>query len=287
MATITKLEIIPLIYRLPEGRAYGMARGLTSIRQASLVKLTTDDGVEGIGEAWGPPSITKAYLELIASHFVGREVYGFEHVTSAILSTHYHFGIQNQMTSCLSGIDIACLDAIGKMLGLPVVKLLGGPARDRLPIYASGGYFTETPEKDFPEQLERLRLTGVKRAKIKIGADPQSDRERVSIARKVLGDDIGIIVDANGNYTVDETLDSMRRIADYGIEWYEEPLPPLDFNGYAVLRPRAPIPIATGEALYTAWEFKRLLDLSAVDVVQPDLSMCGGLRIGREIAMLA
>ena len=76
MATITKLEIIPLIYRLPEGRAYGMARGLTSIRQASLVKLTTDEGVEGIGEAWGPPSITKAYLELIASHFVGREVYG-------------------------------------------------------------------------------------------------------------------------------------------------------------------------------------------------------------------
>ena len=285
MATITKLEIIPLIYRLPEGRAYGMARGLTSIRQASLVKLTTDDGIEGIGEAWGPPSITKAYLELIASHFVGREVYGFEHVTSAILSTLYHFGIQNQMTSCLSGIDIACLDAIGKMLGLPVVKLLGGPARDRLPIYASGGYFTETPEKDFPEQLERLRLTGVKRAKIKIGADPQSDRERVSIARKVLGDDIGIIVDANG--MVDEALDSMRRIADYGIEWYEEPLPPLDFDGYAVLRPRAPIPIATGEALYTAWDFKRLLDLSAVDVVQPDLSMCGGLRVGREIAMLA
>jgi D-galactarolactone cycloisomerase len=93
-------------------------------------------------------------------YFIGREVYGFEHATSAILSTYYHFGIQNQMTSCLSGIDIACLDAIGKMLGLPIVKLLGGPARDRLPIYA-GGYFTETPEKDFPEQLERLGLNGV------------------------------------------------------------------------------------------------------------------------------
>ena len=124
MPTIAKLEIIPLIYRVPEGRAYGMARGLTSIRQTSLVKLTTEDGVEGIGEAWGPPSITKAYLDLIAPYFIGREVYGFEHATSAILSTFYHFGIQNQMTSCLSGIDIACLDAIGKMLGLPIVKLL-------------------------------------------------------------------------------------------------------------------------------------------------------------------
>jgi D-galactarolactone cycloisomerase len=250
--TIAKLEIIPLIYRLPKGHAYGMARGLTSLRQASLVKLTTDDGVEGIGEAWGPPAVTKAYLDLIASYFVGREVYGFEHAASAILSTHYHFGIQNQMTSCLSGIDVASLDAIGKMLSLPVCKLLGGPARDRLPIYASGGYFTEMPEKDFPEQLERLRVTGVKRAKIKIGAGPQSDGERVSIARKVLGEDTGIIVDANGNYTCDEALESMRRIADYGIEWYEEPLPPLDFEGYAVLRARAPIPLATGEALYTA-----------------------------------
>ena len=103
----------------------------------------------------------------------------------------------------------------------------------------------------------------------------------------MLGDDIGILVDANGNYTVDEALDSMRRIADYGIEWYEEPLPPLDFDGYAVLRARAPIPIATGEALYTAWDFKRLLDLRAVDIVQPDLSLCGGLRAGREIALLA
>jgi D-galactarolactone cycloisomerase len=86
---------------------------------------------------------------------------------------------------------------------------------------------------------------------------------------------------------VDEALDSMRRIADYGIEWYEEPLPPLDFDGYAVLRARAPIPSATGEALYTAWDFKRLLDLRAVDIVQPDLSLCGGLRAGREIALLA
>ena len=100
------------------------------------------------------------------------------------------------------------------------------------------------------------------------------------------GHEIGIIVDANGNYTVDEALASMRRIADYRIEWYEEQLPPLAFDGYAVLRPRAPIPIATGEALYTAWDFKRLLDLSAVDIVQPDLTMYGGLRAGREIALL-
>ena len=102
--TIAKLEIVPLIYRLPKGRAYGMARGLTSIRQASLVKLTTNGGVEGIGEARGPPAVTKAYLDLINSYFVGREVYGFEHAASAILSTHYHFGIRkSDDEGCPSG----------------------------------------------------------------------------------------------------------------------------------------------------------------------------------------
>ena len=287
MPTIAKLEIVPLIYRLPKGRAYGMARGLTSIRQASLVKLTTDDGVEGIGEAWGPPAVTKAYLDLIASYFVGREVYGFEHATSAILSTHYHFGIQNQMTSCLSGIDIACLDAIGKMLSLPVVKLLGGPARDRLPIYASGGYFTESRRKTFPNNSN-------------VCASPASSerRSRSALARNAIvsayrsPERYSAMIRASSSMRTattryDEALESMRRIADYGIEWYEEPLPPLDFDGYAALRARAPIPIATGEALYTAWDFKRLLDLCAVDIVQPDLSMCGGLRAGREIALLA
>ena len=154
-------------------------------------------------------------------------MYGFEHAASAILSTHYHSGIQNQMMSCLSGIDIACLDAIGKMLSLPVVKLLGGPARDRLPIYASGGSSPKSGER-LPRTTRNVCASAEsKRAKIKIGAGPQCDRERVSIARKVLGDDMGIVGDANGNYTYDKALESKRRIADYGIEWYEEPLPPL------------------------------------------------------------
>jgi D-galactarolactone cycloisomerase len=102
--TIAQLEIVPLIYRLPKGRAYGMARGLTSIRQASLVKLTTDDGVEGIGEAWGPPAVTKAYLDLIESYFVGREVYGFEHAARPALKASFY--------PLDRSADVFCWDAI-------------------------------------------------------------------------------------------------------------------------------------------------------------------------------
>jgi len=125
------------------------------------------------------------------------------------------------------------------------------------------------------------------RVKIKIGIGSASDAERVAAARTVLGEEVDLIVDANGNYTVDEALESMRRIADHRIFWYEEPLPPQDFDGYAELRRKASMPIATGEALYTAWDFKRLLELRGVDVVQPDLTLCGGIRAGREVALLA
>ncbi len=86
-----------------------------------------------------------------------------------------------------------------------------------------------------------------------------------------------LLVDVNGNYTVDLALESMRRIAPYGVHFYEEPLPPQDFRGYELLAARAPIPVATGEALYTVWDFARLIEARAVDVVQPDLTLCGGL----------
>ena len=95
------------------------------------------------------------------------------------------------------------------------------------------------------------------------------------------------MVDVNGNYTTDIALLSIRRIASYDIHFYEEPLPPTDYNGYAVLRPRSSIAIATGEALYTAHEFKRLMDINGADIWQPDLTLCGGLSVAREISTLA
>src|SRR6516225_5245020 len=113
MAKIAKVELIPLAHRLAKGRSYGMARGLAVARHTSIVQLVTDEGVTGIGEAWGPPKVTSAYYDLIAPYFVDRSVYDFEHVVSKILSTHYHAGIQTQVVACLSGIDMACLDVLG------------------------------------------------------------------------------------------------------------------------------------------------------------------------------
>jgi len=286
MARIRDIRLIPLAWRMPEVRAYGMARALTAERGSSLLEVETDDGVVGIGEAWGPAQATAGYLELIKGAYIGRELYDRELIWSDIICRRYHLGLQNQLTACVSGINIAIYDAIGKTLGLPVCKLLGGLGRDRIPVYASDGYITGDPENQLEAQLERIADKAFPAAKFKIGINPKSDEERVRLARRILGEDMLLLVDVNGNYTVDLALDSMRRIAPYDIHFYEEPLPPQDFRGYEILCARAPIPVATGEALYTVWDFERLIAARAVHVAQPDLTLCGGLDQAKGIALL-
>lgn len=287
MPTIQSIEATPLGVSFPPERAYGMARGLTSARGTTLVKVTTSDGVEGWGEIWGPAKPALGYLDVIRGYVEKSPLFGFAHVVSRIFSTHYHFGIQNQLLAVLSGLDVAILDAQGRTLGLSVADLIGGKAKDRVPVYASGGYITPDPEARLPEQIDRLAAAACPAVKIKIGISPESDEARVRQVRERLGEDVAILVDANGNYTLDQALESMARIAPYRIGWYEEPLPPQDLDGYRRLRKRASIPVATGEALYTAFDFKRLLDVGGADIVQPDLSLCGGIAQGRLIAQLA
>ena len=286
MARIRDIRLIPLAYHMPQIKAYGMARRLVSSRGTTLVEVETEDGVVGIGEAWGPVKAAAGYLEVIRDQFIGFELYDQAHVWSRITSGMYHLGLQNQMTALASGINIAIYDAIGKINGLPVCKLLGGKGRDHIPVYASGGYLTHDPENQLPAQLERVADKDFPGAKFKIGMNPKSDEERVKLARDLLGDDCLLLVDVNGNYTVDLTLESMRRTAPYGIHYYEEPLPPADVEGYKVLAQRAPLPVAAGEALYTIFDFDRLISARAVAVVQPDLTLCGGLDEARAIAVL-
>ena len=287
MARITDIKAIYLEHRLGEARAYGMARGLTAVRSATLIVVETDAGVTGVGEAWGPGAMVAGSLEVARPYFLGREVYDREQVPPAIYNQRYHLGIQNTVTTVLGGINIALYDAIGKLHGLPVYKLLGGLNADRVPAYASDGYFSNDPDNRLEAQLLRFRDRRFPGVKIKIGHSPANDAERCGRARDVLGADVALMVDANGNYTVDQALDSMRRIAPYDIHFYEEPLPPTDFDGYAELRARSTMPIATGEALYTAWDFKRLIEARGADVLQPDLTTCGGLDEAKAVWTMA
>ena len=283
MARIRDIRLIPLRYAMPAARAYGMARGLTAVRQASIVEVESEDGVTGIGEAWGPPHAVAAYLEVIRPFYLGRTLYQREHVASEVWGRLYHQGLQNGMTAAISGINTAIHDAIGKTLGVSVTDLLGGRGRETIPCYASDGYLTGDPEMQLDRQVERFRGHGYPGCKFKIGISPRSDAERCALVRDLLGPDALLMVDINGNYTVDLALESMRRTLEIGIHFYEEPLPPQDVEGYRRLSERAPVPVAAGEALYTVFDFARLMKDRAVDLVQPDITLVGGLDEARKI----
>ncbi|WP_439577242.1 mandelate racemase/muconate lactonizing enzyme family protein [Elioraea sp.] len=289
MARITDIRLVAVQHHLGAGMAYGMARGLTALRGAGIVLLETDAGVQGIGEAWGPSTVARAYLDLIRPYFIDTSVFGVRAVAQGIFAKHYHFGTQNQMIAALSGIDIAAHDAMGKLFGVPVSDLIGGRQRDRVPVYCSGGYFTEQDDHlaALSRQLEPHVESGFPAFKIKLGRRPDEDAVRARLARSIIGDRALLTVDVNGNYTVDAALESMRRMADADVHWVEEPLAPQDWSGYADLARRAPIPVATGEALYTLFDFRRLIDGRLAAILQPDLALCGGLDVARTVGILA
>jgi D-galactarolactone cycloisomerase len=286
MAKIRDIEIIPLVFTPPV--PYGSARGMARSRGGSLILLHTEDGIEGIGEAWGPPAVTRACLEVIKPFYIGQSVFAQQGAAQRVLAAMYHAGTQNQFISLMGGIDIAAHDAIGKMLNLSVAELIGGRLRERIPVYASGGYFTADDDQDraLAEQLEPNAGRGFTAFKIKIGRAPKEDARRVRLARHIIGGEALLTVDTNGNYTEDGVLDSMRLTAPFDIHWYEEPLAPQDWAGYRSLSARAPIRLATGEALYSVFDFRRLIDGRLVSVVQPDLTLCGGFAAARMIGML-
>lgn len=284
---IKSIQFLALSVPLGSGKAYGMSKSLATGRQSTLVRLTLENGIVGYGEAWGVPAVNKAFEPLLSGYLVGTDVFASEHTFTRILARHYHFGVQGGLMWALSGIDIACKDAMGKATGLPVSQLIGGQRIAAVPCYMSGGYLTETPEPDYRPQIEAMAKAGHRAIKIKVGLSPASDEDRVGLARELLGDDVEILVDINSNYTLDLALDTMARIEKYRIGWLEEPLSPQDFDGYSALRKRALMPIATGEALYTVHDFKRLTDVGGADILQPDLSLCGGFWQARKIAELA
>jgi D-galactarolactone cycloisomerase len=282
---IREISFIPLQAQL--SAAYGMSKALAAARAITLVRIELEDGTEGIGEAWGVPQVNLGLLPLLNGYMVGTNVLDIEHVYALMIARHYHFGVQGALMWCISGIDMAAKDAAGKLLKQPVHRLTGGRRIDRVPIYGSGGYLTENSARDFEPQIEAMIKGGHRSVKIKIGVSPANDEERVSIARRMLGPDAELLVDINSNYTLDLARESITRMAPYRIGWVEEPLAPQDFVGYELLQRWSPVPIATGEALYTVFDFKRLVDAHGADVLQPDLSLCGGFWQARQIAQLA
>ena len=282
---IRHVEPIPLRYPIPGG-AYGSARGLTPARVTTLVRLESDEGVIGLGEAYGPPLVVAAQVRELTPLFEGQDPFDWEVIWARALNGMYHWSRSGILVAALSAIEIACWDLMGKAMGLPAAKLLGGWNRDSVPLYASTGYFTEHPD-GYRRLLEAVAAEGHKRVKIKIGDGIASDLERIALAFEIVGPDAELMVDVNGNYTADLALRLAAELDPRRVLWLEEPLPPEDLAGYQRLRDGSSIPLAAGEAEALRLGFRELITRRLVDVVQPDITSCGGLGEAKAIVRLA
>lgn len=258
--------------------------------QTCLVKITADDGTVGWGEAHAPlgPRATKAVVEdVLRPLLIGADPLAidllWERMYGSMRLRGHGCGYQLE---ALSGVDIALWDLAGKLLDVPVYRLLGGPFRTVLPAYASGVPGTTIEER--VASAERFIEAGYSALKLSIGrGNIDADLAGVAALAETVRGRADLLVDAHGAYTADSALYVGRKLQELGVYWFEDPLPPEDVEGYCQLTAALDMAVAAGETECTRWQFESRLSRRAVDVILPDVCRAGGISEGRRIATVA
>ncbi len=190
--------------------------------------------------------------------------------------------------SAISGVDIALWDLLGKSLGAPVWRLLGGRRCESIPAYASGGW--ADAQGIGPQLNAYVQRGGFRAVKMRVGiidGPVQRSVERVRAAREALGPDIRLMCDAHGTYSVAEAKRFCRLVEDLDLTWFEEPVTADDHRGLAEVRASTSVPIAIGESEFTRYDFLDVAQRGGADIFQPDLAICGGISEGVRIGIIA
>lgn len=304
---ITDVKATWLRYPIPDHRQHVSDFGRQTTFDLTLVEIATDAGISGYGEAKaqvGSASDNHALLATITKELkpllVGRDPRHISALWEEMYNgTRAHYalhrgrgfpvlGRRGITISAISGIDMALWDILGKSLGVPIFQLLGGKCRDHLPAYASGGW---ADAAGIGAQLQSyIDQGGFRAVKMRVGVmdgDVAMSAARVHAARGALGTDIDIMVDAHGTFSVREAQRFARKVEDCDLAWFEEPVNADDKAGLAEVRASTDIPIASGESEFTRFDFRDLITLGAVDILQPDLAIMGGITEGVRIAAMA
>ena len=258
-------------------------------RQICLVKVIAEDGSYGWGEGYGPATVVKAGVEFLAPLAVGEDPLQVEAIWSKMHLRALDYARRGVLVAAISAIDIALWDLRGKLLGQPVSTLLGGRRRERVKVYATGMYFTQTDDLSgkLADEARLYASQGFRALKMKVGLGLETDVKHVRAVRQAIGADVQLMVDANHAYSLSEALRFARQVEELDINFFEEPVSPEDYEGYRELRRRTSIAIAGGECEYLLAGFRQLLSQRCVDIAQPDICGAGGLTETKRIAALA
>ncbi|MDX6505247.1 MAG: galactonate dehydratase [Gaiellaceae bacterium] len=270
----------------------------TPWRNLTYLVLRTDEGLEGVGEV-RMPRHTGALLGYLADaiprHVLGADPFAIEDLVLRMRRDDYSRPGEIVMSG-ISLAELACWDIVGKALDQPVYRLLGGAVRDTIPAYANGWYTVERTPQEFHAAALRVVERGYRALKLDpfgagsmelTRAELRDSLALVEAVRDAVGPDVELLVEMHGRFTPAFAVQVARQLERFAPSWIEEPVQPDNLKGHAHVRRSVAIPVATGERIHSRNEFRELFELEAADIVQPDVTHCGGLLETRKIAAWA
>lgn len=270
----------------------------TAWRNLTIVAVQTDDGIEGVGEVrmLNHTDALLGYLhEAVPRHVLGSDPFDVESLVQRMSKSDYARPGEIAM-SAIAAVEIACWDIKGKALGQPVYRLLGGAVRDRIRAYANGWYQVARVPDEFHAAARRVIDRGYRALKVDPFGEAEGDltgSERAlsldlaEAVRDAIGPDAELMIEMHGRFTPRTALSLARDLERLNPAWIEEPVPPDNPKALAWVAARAGLPVAAGERTHVRSEFRELFERQAVDIVQPDITMCGGLWEARKISAWA
>lgn len=256
----------------------------------TIVRVETDDGIVGYGEClarYQPRVWADLVQDVLGPAIIGEDPYDVEWIWHHLYRSFGSFSGHSRgiLLEAMSGIDLALWDLMGKQLGQPVHRLLGGFRRTEIDAYASS--VTVAPLDAMVAEGADFVRRGFRAVKVKIGRTASEERETLGAIRDAVGPDVEIMVDANGAYAFPEAVRVAEVLAELDVSWFEEPVRTEDRQGYVNLRHATSLRLAAGEGEFTRFGMRDLLETGAIDVIQPDVCRSGGITETRKLWALA
>lgn len=279
---ISSVKTYHVRHRLPKWLANSYFK--YDARDALLIKITSDEGLVGWGETAPMAGVRALIAEKYAPLLIGRDPRSHRALWRQLWGTNFGNGI------ALGGLDLALQDLRGKALNQSVSDMHGGRVRDRVEVYASSVNYSEgrEPEEQYPADALALVQQGFRGVKLRIGRFPlRREIPIIAAVRAAVGPEIKLTVDVNGAYSLPRAITMGRELEKLGVYWYEEPLPQQHYANYDVLTSSLDIAVAGGECIDSRVTARELILRRAVDIIQPDVSLCGGFAECLAIAEMA
>ena len=270
----------------------------TNWRNLTFVRVITDEGLEGVGEVRmvNHTDALLGYLaEAVPNHVLGHDPGNVEDLVQRMYR-HDFSRVGEIGMSAIASIEVACWDILGKALGQPVYRLLGGAVRDRIKAYANGWYTVERT----PEEFHRAARKVVERGYRALKLDPfgagfyeleRKERLRaialVEAVRDAIGPEAELLVEMHGRFNPVTAVQIAREMEPFAPSWVEEPVPPENLAALKKASEQITIPVATGERIHTRHDYRQLFELQAADIIQPDITHFGGLLETKKLAAWA